>query len=416
MTAPDKLSIDDQVAWLMQGSDYGDEITQTHMAAELRERLLESHQTGRPLRVYLGVDPTSADLHLGHSVPLRKLHQFQQLGHQAIFVIGTFTALVGDPSDRDQARPRQTEAQIKENARTYAEQAFRILDPDETEIRYNADWLSKLSFKDVIELASYFTIQQFLARENFSKRLDRGEAVWLHEVFYALMQGYDSVVLESDVELGATEQLFNLLAGRKLQEAFGQRAQIAITLPILVGTDGHERMSKSTGNYIGITEPPEVMYGKVMSIPDEAMLDYYRLVTRFNPAEIAQVERALADGSLHPRDAKMKLAFEIVESFQGSEAAQAAQAHFRRVFQQGKIPTDIPAFRLARPTNVIDLLSAARMVRSKSEGRRLIQGGGVRLDGERVDSIGLTIDPPTEARILQVGKRKWLRLEKERQA
>ncbi len=410
MTTPEILSIDEQIALLMQGADYGDEGTKANMATELRERLQASHQTGRPLRVYLGVDPTSADLHLGHSVPLRKLRQFQQLGHQAIFVIGDMTALVGDPSDWDQARPRLTVEQVSQNAHTYAEQAFKILDPDKTELRYNSEWLSNVRFQELIDLAANFTVQQFLARNNFSQRHQRGEPIWLHEFFYALMQGYDSVVLEADVELGATEQLFNLLAGRKLQEVFGQRPQVAITLPILGGTDGQERMSKSAGNYIGITEPAEAMYGKVMSIPDQAMPNYYTLVTRFGPDELGRVEQALADGSLHPCDAKMKLASEIVEIFHGAEAAQTAQARFRRVFQQGQTPRDRPILVLFEATNVVDALSLGGLIRSKSQGRRLIQGGGVRLDGEKVSDINLIIDPPAKGRTLQVGKRRWLRL------
>ncbi len=399
-----KLSIDEQVALLMHGADYGDEQTKAHMTQELRQRLAE----GRPLRVYCGYDPTAVDLTLGHTITMRKLQQFQELGHQAIFVIGTFTALIGDPSDRDKARPRPSLEQVEENARTYIQQAFKILDPERTEVRYNGEWLSKLTFQEIINLTANFTVQQFLVRDNFARRHKRGDPIWLHEFLYALMQGYDAVMLRADVQLGGTEQLFNLLAGRKLQESFGQRPQVCITFPILVGTDGKMRMSKSVGNYIGVDEPPEMMYGKVMSLPDEAMPSYFDLVTRWSPAEIASINAALADGSLHPRDAKMQLAWEIVDGFHGAETADAAQEHFRTVFQRRELPEDMPVRELSAPVNVVDLIYGAGMARSKSEARRLVQQGAVRLDGERVTSIETTVEP-REA-VLRVGKRRFLRL------
>ncbi len=399
-----KMSIDEQVAILMHGAEFGDEQIKEHMTQELRERLAE----GRPLRVYCGYDPTAPDLHLGHTVTMRKLRQFQELGHQAIFVIGTFTALIGDPSDRDKARPRPTLEQVEENARTYVQQAFKILDPERTEVRYNGEWLSKLTFQDIVELASLFTVQQFLVRDNFAKRYSRGDPIWLHEFMYALMQGYDAVALRADVQIGATEQLFNLLAGRKIQEAFGQKPQVCITFPILVGTDGKLRMSKSMGNYIGINEPPEVMYGKVMSIPDEAMPNYFDLVTRWSPEEIERIKAGLADGSIHPRDAKMRLAWEIVDIFHGSEAADAAQEHFRTVFQRRELPEEMPVRELGGPVNIVDLIFEAGFSRSKSEARRLIQQGAVRLDGEPITDIETTVEP-REA-VLRVGKRRFLRL------
>ena len=400
----EKRSIDDQVALLMHGAEFGDEQIKEKMAQELRERIAE----GRPLRVYCGYDPTAPDLHLGHTVTMRKLRLFQDLGHQAIFVIGTYTALIGDPSDRDKARPRLTLEQIEENARTYVEQAFKILDPERTEVRYNGEWLSKLTYKDIVELASLFTVQQFLARENFAKRYRRGDPIWLHEFLYALMQGYDAVMLRADVQIGATDQLFNLLAGRRIQEHFGQRPQVCITYPILVGTDGKLRMSKSRGNYIGIDEPPEVMYGKVMSIPDEAMANYFDLVTRWSPEEIERLKAGLADGSIHPRDAKMKLAWEIVDAFHGREAADAAQEHFRRVFQRRELPEEMPVRELSGPINIVDLIFDAGFARSKSDARRLVQQGAVRLDGERVTDIETTVEP--REGVLQVGKRRFLRL------
>jgi tyrosyl-tRNA synthetase len=397
--------VEEQLAILMQGVEFGDDEIYRVMERELRERLKE----GRPLRVYCGYDPTAPDIHLGHTVTMRKLRQFQDLGHDVTFLIGTFTGLIGDPSDKDTARPQQTPEQAMENARTYAEQAFKVLDRAKTKIRYNGDWLSQLTFADVINLANHFTVQQFLARDNFSKRYAKGDPIWLHEFFYALMQGYDAVAMETDVQIGATEQLFNLLAGRKLQEAFGQRPQVCITLPILVGTDGQLRMSKSTGNYIGINEPPEEQYGKVMSIPDEAMLQYYKLVTRFEPPKVAQIEADLKSGRIHPRDAKMQLAREIVSIFHGDEAAAGAEEHFKTVFQQRELPSDMPEHALSGPTNIMDLMHAAGVVSSKREARRLIQQQGVKLDGEVVESAD-TIVEPGQAEVLQVGRRRFVKL------
>ncbi len=402
------FSIDKQLDILMRGVEYGDPQTYQNMKKELRARLELSARTGKPLRVYCGYDPTSPDLHLGHTVTMRKLRQFQDLGHQAIFVIGTYTALIGDPSDKDKARPRPTAEQLEENARTYTEQAFKILDADRTEVRYNGEWLSQINFKDIINLASNFTVQQFLVRDNFAKRYARNDPIWLHEFLYALMQGYDAVALEADVQLGATEQLFNLMAGRKLQESFGQQPQIAITMPILVGTDGHIRMSKSIGNYIGITEPPEAMYGKVMSLPDEAMPNYFDLVTRWPPDKIAGIEAALKAGELHPMAAKKQLAAEIVDIFYGETAAADAAAHFERVHQQRRLPQEIPTYTLSNPTKLSDLIHAAHLAPSKSQARRLIQQRGVRWDDELVTDVNTVVEPGEH--ILQVGKRRFLRL------
>ncbi len=399
-------SIDEQMAILMQGIEFGDEQLKETMAAELRERLAE----GRPLRVYCGYDPTAPDIHLGHTVTMRKLRQFQELGHEVTFLIGNFTGLIGDPSDKDSVRRQQTAEEVMEKAKTYSDQAFKILDREKTLIRYNADWLAKLTFEDVLKLASHFTVQQFLARDLFAQRYERGDPIWVHEFMYGLMQGYDAVATNTDVQVGGTEQLFNLMAGRKLQEVFGQKPQIALTLPILVGTDGHLRMSKTTGNYIGINEPPEEMYGKVMSIPDHALLNYYTLVTRFSPDEVAAVERGLADGSLHPMEVKMQLAREIVSIFHSDEAAARAEAHFKQVFQKGELPSEMPTHRPSTSElNIVDLLVATDLAKSKSEARRLIQQGGVKLDDEKVDSIELMV-PVGDGMILQVGKRRFVRL------
>ena len=407
-----KLTIDEQVAILMRNAEFGDEQIKEHMRAELRERLIEAEKTGRPLGVYCGYDPTAAYLTIGHTVTMRKLRQFQELGHKVTFLIGTFTGLIGDPSDKTSARTQQTPEQVAENARTYTEQAFKILDPEKTEVRDNAAWLSKLTFTDVIELASHFTVQQFLARDNFAQRYEKGDAVWVHEFLYALMQGYDAVQMETDVQVGGTDQLFNLLAGRKLQEAFGQRPQVCITLPILVGTDGHLRMGKSKGNYVGLTEPPEVKYGKTMSIPDSAMRNWFELVTRWTPEQINELLEAVERGEVHPMEAKKKLAWEIVSIFDGEEAAGKAAAHFERVHQQRQLPEEMPSITLGGPTNVVDIIHSAGFTRSKSEARRLVQQGAVRLDGERVTSIEAEIEVGDEA-VLQIGKRRFLRLVRE---
>jgi tyrosyl-tRNA synthetase len=397
--------VDEQMPILMQGVEFGDPQMRETMEAELRARLAE----GRPLRVYCGYDPTSADLHLGHTITMRKLRHFQSLGHEAIFLIGDFTGLVGDPSDKEAARRQQTPEEVAEKAKTYLQQAFKILDPEKTVVHYNSEWLHKLTFIDVIQLASHFTVQQFLARENFARRYAKGDPIWIHEFLYALMQGYDAVSMETDVQLGGTDQLFNLLVGRKLQEAFGQRPQICLTFPILVGTDGYLRMSQTTGNYIGIEEPPEEIYGKVMSLPDHAMLDYYTLVTRFTPDQIAALNLGLANGSQHPRDVKMQLAREIVSIFHGDHAAQQAEEHFRTVFQEGDLPPELPTYPLKGASNVVDLLVDTRLTKSKSEARRLIQQGGVRLNGEKVESPEVVVTSDAAA-VLQVGKRKFVRL------
>ena len=401
-------TVEDQVAVLMRGSEFGDPEIKAVMTQELRERLSEARAKDRPLRVYCGYDATRPDLHLGHTITLRKLRQFQDFGHEATFLIGDFTTRVGDPSDRDGLRPRLDEEEIAENACTYAEQAVKILDPERTHVRYNSEWLAQLDLVDAIQIASRFTVQQFLARENFQARLDRQDPIWLHEFFYALFQGYDAVALRTDVQLGATEQLFNLLAGRKLQEAFGQRPQVCITFPVLVGTDGHTRMSKSAGNYIGIAEPPEVMYGKLMSIPDEAMSSYSRLVTRWAAKYIAQLEADLTAGRLHPMEAKKKLAWELVDCYHDRHAADAAARHFERVHQQHKLPEEMPEFPIGEPMAIPDLLIATGLCQSKSQGRRLVQQGGVKIDGKPVELVDEVVAPGDM--VLQVGKRRFVHL------
>jgi tyrosyl-tRNA synthetase len=403
-----KHRVEEQVALLMRGSEFGDPQIRETMAQELQQRLFEAEADGRRLRVYCGYDATRPDLHLGHTVTLRKLREFQDLGHEATFLIGDFTTRVGDPSDRDGRRPPLSEAEIVENAKTYAEQAFKILDRERTRVRYNSEWLGTLGLAEVIQLASHFTVQQFLTRDSFQVRLERGNPIWLHEFFYALLQGYDAVALRADVQLGATEQLFNLLAGRKLQEAFGQRPQVCITFPVLVGTDGHTRMSKSAGNYIGIAESAESMYGKVMSIPDGAMSSYVRLVTRWTEEAIARFEDDLEAGRIHPMEAKKKLAWEIADCYHGADAAAAAADHFRRVHQEGRVPRELPEFSMIEPMAIPDLLVAAGLCRSRSQGRRLVEQGAVRIDGQTVPSVETVVMPG--GGVLQAGKRRFVRL------
>ena len=389
----------------MQGTAYGDETLARNMANELRERLEE----GRPLRVYCGFDPRTSDLHLGHTIPMRKLRQFQELGHEVTFLIGNYTSLLGDPSDKDKLRPLLTAEQVAENARTYAEQAFKILDREKTHIRYNAEWLSRLSFLEVIEIAQNFTVQQFMTRENFARRLERGEPIYLHETFYALMQAYDAVAQHTDVQVGGSDQLFNIItAGRKLQEAMGQRPQIGIIMGILPGTDGVVKMSKSLGNHIPILAAPEDMYGKVMSIPDSAMITYFELATRYTPRMIEEVKQRLAEG-VNPRDVKMELAREIVSIFHSPQAAEHAEAQFKEVFQKKGLPDDMPEFAVNNDMSVVDVMVALKFATSKGDARRLIAGGGVYLDGRTVTDANEAPAPP---QVLQVGKRRFARLVK----
>ena len=402
--------VEEQMRILMRGVDFGDEQTRINMEKELRQRLERSRQTGKPLRVYCGFDPTSTDLHLGHTVPMRKLRQFQELGHEVVFLIGTFTGTIGDPSDKEAARRQQTLEEALEKAESFKEQAWKILDPEKTIVKYNHEWLAKLTFPDVIHLASLFTVQQFLARENFTLRYEKGDPIWLHEFFYALMQGYDAVALRTDVQIGGTDQLFNLMAGRKIMEAFGLPPQTVLTFPILVGTDGVLRMSKSTGNIIGINESPGVIFTKVLNLPDTVIRNYAELVTRWSQEEIDAMMAALERGELTPQEVKRRLAWEIVSIFYGDEAADRAAEDARRMFE-GAAPSDAPIFALAEEMPILELLAKARLVSSKSEGRRLIQQGGVRLDGQRVTDVGVLVRvAPGQERVIQVGKRKFLRV------
>lgn len=403
-----KMSIDEQVAYLMQGTEYGDEALKQAMADELRGRLVEAKKEGRPLRVYCGFDPRTSDLHLGHTVPMRKLRQFQELGHEVTFLIGNYTSLIGDPSDKDKLRPQLTTEQVAQNGLTYAEQSYKVLDRTRTRIRFNAEWLSELSFAELIKLASNFTLQQFISRENFRLRWEHGDAIYLHETFYALMQGYDAYAMRTDVQVGGTDQLFNIVtAARKVMTFLGEKPNIAIIMGILPGTDGEVKMSKSLGNHIPLLSTPEDMYGKVMSVPDKAMGLFFRLVTRWTPPQIAEIETVVAEGRLHPRDAKMKLACEIVSIYHSEEAAAQAEEAFVRVFQQGDLPEEMPEYRLQSGQSILDVLVASGLVTSKSEGRRLMTQGGVRLDSKMLSDPSQAFPHPG---VLQVGKRRYLRV------
>lgn len=403
------MNIDQQVTYLMRGTAYGDQAMYEAMKKELRERLVESESSGRPLRVYCGYDPRTSDLHIGHTVTMRKLRQFQELGHHIIFVVGTYTALIGDPSDKDKLRAQLTQEEAIENAETYAEQAFRILDREKTEVRYNAEWLSKLTLEDLIYLASNFTLQQFLTRENFKKRFENEEAVYFHELFYAVMQGYDAYALDADVQVGGTDQMFNIMtASRKIMSYYDRKPNIGIILGILPGTDGEVKMSKSLGNHIPLNTTPEDMFGKVMSIPDKAMSSYARLVTRWTVDKIDKFEAMVEKGELHPRDAKMELAEEITAAFFNEEKARKAHQHFITLFQKKDTPEDMEIFKPQGEPILLDVLVDSGLVKSKSQVRRLVDQNGVKIDGETVSDPYLVLEPPV---VVQVGKRRFLKVE-----
>jgi tyrosyl-tRNA synthetase len=403
-----KVPIEDQVALLMQGTEYGDEGLKQNMAGELRQRLIEAEKENRPLRIYCGFDPRTSDLHLGHTVPMRKLRQFQELGHEVTFVVGSFTSLIGDPSDQDKLRPRLTQQQVEYNARTYAEQAYKILDKKKTKIRFNSEWLSELTFEELIELASNFTLQQFLTRENFRLRWENGDPIHLHETFYSIMQGYDAHALNTDVQVGGTDQLFNIVtAARKIMTSLGDKPNIAIILGILPGTDGEVKMSKSLGNHIPLLSTPEDMYGKVMSVPDKAMSAYMRLVTRWTPDQIVKMEAEISSGELHPRDVKMSLAREIVTIFFDQDVALTAEENFKKVFQKKETPDELAEFTVNPGQTILDVLVASGLVTSRSEGRRMLEQKGVRLDGELIETAEEHFPHPG---VLQVGKRRFIRI------
>ena len=402
------MDLDKQVEILMQGTEYGDEDLKKAMADDLLERLKLAQKENRPLRVYCGYDPTSTDLHLGHTITMRKLRQFQDFDHHVIFLIGNYTSLVGDPSDKDKLRPILSPEQVLKNAETYAAQAFKVLDQDKTEILYNAEWLSKLTFEQLIHIASNFTVQQFVNRDNFKKRWEKGEPIFLHETFYAIMQAYDAFAMKADIQVGGSDQLFNIItAGRKLMTSLGELPNIGIIMGILPGTDGEIRMSKSLGNHIPINSDAEDMFGKVMSIPDKAMNDYAKLATRWHPKKVDEFLSGISQGKTHPRDAKMDLAQEITEIFYGPEEAKRAKTTFISVFQKGNVPDDMPEYQLKGDQTLLDILQDSGLVKSRGEGRRLVDQNGVKLDGETLTDPNMVLNEPG---VLQIGKRRFLRI------
>ncbi|MEH7238750.1 tyrosine--tRNA ligase [Bacillus sp. JJ1562] len=386
------------------------EIVPSH---ELKQKIAKSIVTNQPLKVKLGLDPSAPDVHLGHTVVLNKLKQFQENGHVVQLLIGDFTGKIGDPTGKSVARKQLTDEEVKYNAKTYFEQFGKILDMEKVELHYNSKWLSTLNFEDIINLAASITVARLLERNDFSERLATGKPISLHEFFYPLMQGYDSVELESDIELGGNDQHFNVLMGRHLQEHFGKEKQVVILLPLLEGLDGVEKMSKSKGNYIGVDEAPNDMYGKTMSIQDEMMAKYFDLVTDLSLDEKNEIKANIENGTLHPRDAKMLLGRTIVRMYHGVEAAQQAEEHFKTVFQKGVIPEDIPEVTWSgeNTSSIIDLLVQLDLQKSKGEARKMIQNGGVKLNGEKIEDIHLELEITTDM-IVQVGKRKFVKIKK----
>jgi tyrosyl-tRNA synthetase len=385
---------------------------------ELRAKLELSIKRKKPLTVKLGVDPTRPDLHIGHAVPLNKLRHFQEMGHQVVLIIGDFTALIGDPSEQDSTRPVLTSAEVEANARTYVEQARKVIDTRRARLVRNGEWLAPLDFKQILELTSKFTVARIMERDDFSKRFREEKPLGLHEFLYPVMQAYDSVVLEADVEIGGTDQKFNLLAGRNLQRAFGQEPQVVLTLPLLEGTDGVQKMSKSLENDVGLTDPPGEMFGKLMSIPDDIMWRYFELVTRFDSDRIAGIRREVKSGELNPRDAKEMLAREVVEIYHGAEESEEATAEFRRVFSEKRMPTDMASSVLKAGDHpggtiwVVDLMLALSLADTKGEARRLIAGGGVTIDGERVQDEGLELPlERLDGAVIRKGRKSFVRVE-----
>jgi tyrosyl-tRNA synthetase len=425
------MPANEQLAYLKKG------VAEIIREDELKAKLERSAKTRKPLRAKLGVDPTAPDLHLGHTVVIRKLKHFQDLGHRAVFLIGDFTALVGDPTGQSETRPPLSREQVKANAKTYLDQVFKILDREKTEVRYNSEWLDKLSSYDIVRLCGRYRVARLLEREDFHKRLTEQQPISMHELLYPLLVAYDSVMLQADVELGATEQKFNLLIGRDIQREYGQESQVCMTMPILVGLDGQRKMSKSLENYVGITEAPAEMFGKLMSIPDNLMWSYYELVTDCAPAEILALERDVSSGKTHPMEGKIRLAHEVTRSFHGQEAARKAADNFQRVFRDRQAPQEVKEIRMRRRTgglfavspdagNVAErltlplssssekwskLLAALGELTSTSEAERLIKQGGLEVNGSTVEDPASKVDlDQPNAYQLRIGKKKFLRI------
>jgi tyrosyl-tRNA synthetase len=407
MTPTKFKPVEEQLAYVKKG------VAEIIPEEELKASLAKSLKTGTPLRVYLGVDPTAPDLHLGHTVVLRKLKHFQDLGHTAVFLIGDFSAMIGDPTGVSETRPPLTREQVDGNAKTYLEQVFKILDREKTEVRYNSEWLGKMSAEDVVRLCSHYRLARMLEREDFRSRLGNNQPIAVHELLYPLLTAFDAVSLKSDVELGATEQKFNLLVHREIQREYGLPGQAILTMPILVGLDGSRKMSKSLGNYVGITEAPQEMFGKLMSIPDSLMWPYYELLTDHSPQVIEALKKEVAQGKSHPMDAKMRLAQEVIGAFHGEDAARKAAENFQRVFRDRQAPEEAKIDKLPRGPSrrLVALLVDLNLISSKSEAERLIKQGGVEIDGVRIGDPRKEIDfsKPAEF-LLRAGKKKFVRV------
>jgi tyrosyl-tRNA synthetase len=420
MTETKFKPVDEQLAYLKKG------VAEIIREEDLKAKLEQSAKTGKPLRVYLGVDPTAPDIHLGHTVVLRKLKHFQDLGHTAIFLIGDFSAMIGDPTGQSETRPPLTREQVDANSKTYLAQVFKLLDPKKTEVRYNSEWLEKLSSYEVVRLCGHYRLARMLEREDFRSRLSNNQPISVHELLYPLLTAYDAVALQSDVEIGATEQKFNLLVHRDIQREYGLPSEVALTMPILVGLDGARKMSKSLGNYVGITEPPSEMFGKIMSMPDDLMWSYYELVTDRTPQEIAALKKEVSAGALHPMDAKMHLAQEVIAGFHGEEPARKSAENFQRVFRHRQAPSEVPVIRLVRHETHLQhsrgvigtlspkwcqLLKYVDQSESVAEAARLIEQGGLEINGEVVSDPAAKIDGSIAASYeLRLGKKKFLRI------
>jgi tyrosyl-tRNA synthetase len=420
MTLPRFKPVEEQLAYLRKGA------AEIIREEDLKEKLEQSAKVEKPLRVYLGVDPTAPDIHLGHTVVLRKLKHFQDMGHTAIFLIGDFSAMIGDPTGQSETRPPLTREQVDANAKTYLAQVFKLLDPEKTEVRYNSEWLNKLSSYDVVCLCGHYRLARMLEREDFRSRLANNQPISVHELLYPLLTAYDAVALKSDVEIGATEQKFNLLVHRDIQREYGLPSEVALTMPILVGLDGQRKMSKSLGNYVGITEPPGDMFGKLMSIPDDLILPYFVFLTDLASPEIEKFKRQLVDGHQNPMDMKMQMARSVIADFHGEEAARKAAENFQRVFRDRQPPSEVPIIRLIRHETHLQhsrgvigtlspkwcqLLKYLDQSESVAEAARLIEQGGLEINGKVVSDPAAKIDGSIVASYeLRLGKKKFLRI------
>lgn len=396
-------NIDEQIRIIMKGVD------ELIGLEDLKEKLIKAEKDNTQLVVKLGLDPSAPDIHLGHTVVLRKIKQLQDLGHRAVIIIGDFTGMIGDPTGKSKARKALSKEQVLENAKTYEKQIFKVLDRDKTEVRFNSEWLSELKLEEIISLASTMTVARMLEREDFKKRYEGNMPISIHEFFYPLMQGYDSVKIKADIELGGTDQRFNVLMGRMLQKEFGQESQATIFMPLLEGTDGVEKMSKSLGNYIGIDEPAEVMYEKSMTIPDELIVKYFELVTDIHPDDLDLIKENLAQDKINPRDIKMQLAREIVTLYHGKEEALKAEERFITVFQKGNIPEDILTVESSKEAlDIASILVENELVKSKSDARRLASQGGIKVNDKKITDFA-EIEEEKEL-IIQVGKKKFIKI------